>query len=196
MKTVLVALCAALVLAAAAAAGTSTSRLRATHASDQATLTVSMMGPGTGSVTSDPAGISCGATCSAQFAVGTTVSLRETPSAGSEDGDHSENCLPWGDLKTGPIPGLCRLTLTGDTSVLWSFNLIPHCVVPKVTGYILYVAKLRLRSGYCGVGTIRRVFSRRVEKTVVISQTPRPGTQRARGIRVNLVVSRGRRHAR
>ena len=46
------------------------------------TLTVAKSGTGTGTVTSNPAGIDCGATCSAQFAGGTSVTLTATPACG------------------------------------------------------------------------------------------------------------------
>lgn len=47
------------------------------------TLTVAKTGTGSGTVTSSPAGIDCGATCSAQFSRGTTVTLTAVPAAGS-----------------------------------------------------------------------------------------------------------------
>jgi hypothetical protein len=195
MKTLFVALGAALVFAAATAADTSAGRA---GAADQATLTVSIAGSGAGWVTSEPAGISCGTICSASFAVGTTVTLTATPAVGSTAAIGSSNCLipkPPPGWK-GPVPrGSCKVTLSADTSVQATFSLIPPCVVPNVRGYILYVARQRLRSGNCRAGTIRRVFSRKVERTIVISQTPRQGSQREHGASVDLVVSKGRRRA-
>src|SRR5207247_9764469 len=47
------------------------------------TLTVTKTGSGGGTVTSSPAGIICGATCSASFASGTSVTLTATPASGS-----------------------------------------------------------------------------------------------------------------
>src|SRR5262249_43617532 len=47
------------------------------------TLTVSRAGAGSGTVTSNPAGISCGATCSASFTNGTSVTLTAAAAAGS-----------------------------------------------------------------------------------------------------------------
>ena len=44
-------------------------------------LTVSKAGKGDGNVTSNPAGIDCGATCQATFAGGTMVTLTATPNA-------------------------------------------------------------------------------------------------------------------
>lgn len=47
------------------------------------TLTVVKSGGGSGTVTSDPAGIDCGSDCSASFANGTSVTLTATPAPGS-----------------------------------------------------------------------------------------------------------------
>jgi hypothetical protein len=46
-------------------------------------LQVSKSGRGSGTVTSRPAGIDCGPTCTAFFPNKTTVTLRATPNAGS-----------------------------------------------------------------------------------------------------------------
>lgn len=46
-------------------------------------LRVSLTGTGSGSVTSSPGGISCGATCAAGIATGTTITLTATPATGS-----------------------------------------------------------------------------------------------------------------
>ena len=47
------------------------------------TLTVTKTGAGSGTVTSGPAGISCGATCSAAWAGGTVVTLTAAAASGS-----------------------------------------------------------------------------------------------------------------
>lgn len=47
------------------------------------TLTVAKKGNGSGTVTSNPAGMNCGATCSASFAFETSVTLTATPQSGS-----------------------------------------------------------------------------------------------------------------
>src|SRR2546426_633573 len=47
------------------------------------TLPVSKRGAGMGTVTSSPAGISCGATCAAAYSSGTAVTLTAAPAAGS-----------------------------------------------------------------------------------------------------------------
>ena len=52
-------------------------------AASNATLTVSQSGIGTGTVTSNPAGINCGSNCSDSYNCGTTVTLAATPAQGS-----------------------------------------------------------------------------------------------------------------
>jgi LmbE family N-acetylglucosaminyl deacetylase len=48
-------------------------------------LSVTLAGTGSGTVTSAPAGIECGATCAASFDYGTEVTLSASPAAGSKD---------------------------------------------------------------------------------------------------------------
>ncbi|WP_242371713.1 InlB B-repeat-containing protein [Anaeromyxobacter sp. SG26] len=59
------------------------SRLAIAKFSPLYALTVTRAGAGTGDVTSDPAGIACGATCAADLVEGTVVTLSATPSATS-----------------------------------------------------------------------------------------------------------------
>jgi PASTA domain len=66
------------------------------------------------------------------------------------------------------------------------------CKVPKVVGKTLPVARRAITRARCRVGRVRRAKSRKPRGRVV-KQTPRWGVSRARGTRVNLVVSRGRR---
>jgi beta-lactam-binding protein with PASTA domain len=61
--------------------------------------------------------------------------------------------------------------------------------VPRVIGLTLKRAKSKIRSKHCSVGKVtRRASSRRVGR--VIKQTPRPGTVKAAGFKVKLVVGR------
>jgi hypothetical protein len=80
----------------------------------QHTLTVSKTGTGTGSVSSSPAGIDCGATCSAMFDEGTLVTLTAHPATGSTFGGWS------GGGCTGT--GTCKVTLNADTTVTATFT--------------------------------------------------------------------------
>ena len=76
------------------------------------TLTVAKAGTGNGTVTSDPAGIDCGATCAANFDSGASVSLTATPATGS-------TFAGWSPASCGSL-----FTLTADTTCTATFNLI------------------------------------------------------------------------
>jgi subtilisin family serine protease len=67
------------------------------------------------------------------------------------------------------------------------------CVVPKVAGRALPRARRALRAGGCALGRVTHVYSRRVRKGRVISQSRRPQARLPGGTRVSVVVSRGRR---
>jgi hypothetical protein len=83
-------------------------------------VTVSLTGPGAGTVTSDPAGISCSpdarAGCSASFTAGSTVTLTATPKAGSA-------FEVWeGDCSSAPDE-TCTLTMDGPKSATADFEV-------------------------------------------------------------------------
>jgi len=64
-----------------------------------------------------------------------------------------------------------------------------RCVVPRVIGMRLATARARIGRANCRVGRVRRARSRR-RAGKVLSQSPRAGSLRPRGARVNLVVGR------
>jgi hypothetical protein len=77
-------------------------------------LAVVRAGTGSGTVTSSPAGITCGTSCAASFPSGTAVTLTATPAAGSTfTGWSGGGC-------TGT--GACTVTLTANTTVTATFN--------------------------------------------------------------------------
>jgi len=67
-------------------------------------LTVDLGGNGTGTVTSNPAGIACGSTCSLSVDPGTVISLTATPASGSSFAGWGEACVGTSD---------CTVTVTG-----------------------------------------------------------------------------------
>ncbi len=80
------------------------------------TLTVTRFGSGTGTVTSNPPGIQCGATCSADFADGTTVTLTAAASAGSLFAGWSGACAG---------NGSCVVTMSAARTVNAQFDPAP-----------------------------------------------------------------------
>ena len=80
-------------------------------------LSVHVGGSGAGTVTSSPAGIDCGSTCSASFEEGTTITLAATPEPGS-------TFTGWSGCGAEP-EGKCEVTLTAAASVTATFAPIP-----------------------------------------------------------------------
>jgi Fe-S cluster biogenesis protein NfuA/uncharacterized protein (DUF2141 family) len=75
-------------------------------------LTVGKAGTGSGTVTSSPAGVNCGATCSASFNSGTSVTLTAAPAAGS-------TFAGWSGACTGT--GTCTVNMGATQSVTATF---------------------------------------------------------------------------
>ena len=63
-----------------------------------------------------------------------------------------------------------------------------RCWVPRVVGMTLAEAKRTIRAMDCSVGRIHRVRSKRVGR--VLAQSPKAGSVRRRGFRVDLIVGR------
>jgi len=81
------------------------------------TLTVSKSGAGSGTVTSSPAGINCGSTCTASYDNGTSVTLSAAAASGSTFAGWS------GGGCSGT--GTCTVTLTTNTTVTAAFTAAP-----------------------------------------------------------------------
>lgn len=142
-------------------------------------------GPGTGTVTSSPAGIACGPTCVWTFPDGTTVTLTATPSGRSRFGGWSGDC-------TGT--GLCVLSMTANHSVNAKFVkpfVRASCVVPNVVGLSVGKAKSKLARAHCRVGRVTRKVSTAGKKGKVLSQTPSPRRKLKSGAKINLTVGKG-----
>jgi hypothetical protein len=75
------------------------------------TLTVTRAGTGTGTVTSNPAGINCGSTCTTILNSSTAVTLTATPASGSTFAGWSGNCTTAGTV-----------TMTGNMGCTATFN--------------------------------------------------------------------------
>jgi hypothetical protein len=157
------------------------------------TLTVSTAGAGTGTVTSSPAGINCGTTCSSGFTFGTSVTLTATIGSGSNSvfaGWSGGGCSG---------TGTCTVTMNSATAVTATFNVGTKpppqpkaCVVPKLKGKTLKAAKRSLKAHHCSLGKVKKAFSSKVKKGKVISQRPKAGKHLKHGAKVNVTVSKGK----
>jgi hypothetical protein len=143
-------------------------------------LNVAKTGKGSGTITSSPAGISCGSTCSHSYPYGSSVTLT------AKSGKRS-SFAGWSGACTGKAS--CTVSMTDARSVRASF--LKDCVVPRVKGKSLKKARREIKAHSCRVGKIRHVFSFNVRRGHVISQNPKPKRVRKHGARVSLVVSRG-----
>jgi hypothetical protein len=79
-------------------------------------LTIARAGSAEGTVSSFPAGISCGVACNASFAAGTVVTLSANPAAGAAFRE-------WRGACTGSIP-TCGLTLNASAGVIAVFSKV------------------------------------------------------------------------
>jgi hypothetical protein len=146
-------------------------------------LTVAKTGPGSGTVTSSPAGINCGPICVAAFSNGTTVTLTATRSGRSRFAGWSGDCSG---------TGACVLSMTVNHSVTAKFvQPAAPCVVPRVVGMTVGKARSKIARSHCAVGSVTRKTSTASKKGKVLSQTPRPGKRLKHGARVSLAVGKG-----
>ena len=76
-------------------------------------LTAAKAGNGSGTVTSQPAGIDCGTTCSGNYATGTSVTLSATPASGSTFAGWSGDCSG---------AATCTVSMTQARTVTATFN--------------------------------------------------------------------------
>ena len=112
------------------------------------TLTVTKAGTGTGGVTSAPAGINCGGTCSASFTSPTSVTLTATPTGGSTFAGWSGDC-------TGT--GSCTVTMSADHAVTATFTA-PIVSPPSVGGSDLFCGAQH--RGKCKGIPVKGIFDR------------------------------------
>jgi hypothetical protein len=142
-------------------------------------IAVSTSGKGKGTVSSAPAGISCGKTCTHGYSYGTAVTLTPKAAKGSTFTGFSGACKG----KT------CKLSTTDNLTVKATFGLEP-CVVPKVVGKSLGAAKKKIKKALCSVGKVKMVKSSK-PKGHVIAQSPKKGKKLKQHTKVGLEVSKG-----
>ncbi|KJU81397.1 fibronectin, type III domain protein [Candidatus Magnetobacterium bavaricum] len=111
-------------------------------------LVISKAGTGSGTVTSSPAGINCGSTCSVSFYPGTSVTLTATADSGSTFTGWSVDC-------TG-TSSTCPVTMSAAKNVTATFAASATATVPTLNEYgaiilmalsgLVLMRKLRTRS--------------------------------------------------
>ncbi len=125
-------------------------------------LTVVKSGAGAGTVTSSPAGISCGDACTAELAPG-PISLSAAPSAGSEfTGWSGGGCSG---------TGTCQVTLGADTTVTATFAIAEVPPTPPSSDFSLGKVTLNRKKGTAGIQVL----------------TPGPGQLKLSGKRIKTV---------
>ncbi len=97
----------------------------------QYTLTVTKTGEGTGTVTSNPAGINCGTDCTKSYTSGTSVTLTAAADAGSAFAGWSGGT---GSASSCSGTGDCTFNITADSGVTATFSL-----TYSITGKIVNV---------------------------------------------------------
>ena len=95
-----------------------TQNIAVTAPTVQYILTTSKNGTGSGTITSAPAGISCGSDCTESYANNTSVSLSATPASGSI-------FASWGGACSGS--GACNVSMTQARNVTATFNTATTC---------------------------------------------------------------------
>ena len=151
------------------------------------TLSVGKTGTAAGAGVVSGSRISCGTTCSASYTAGTIVTLTESHNASNTA------FAGWGGACSG-VGSTCTVTLNGNESVVATFNQrqVPAvCIVPKVIGKKLRIAKTKIIAAHCKVGRVSYAKSKKKKKGRVIRERPAAGTHRANGAKVSLVVGRG-----
>ena len=131
---------------------------------NQYLLTVSDTGNGSGTVTSNPAGINCGVDCTELYNYGTAVTLTATPALGS-------TFTGWSGACSGT--GTCTVTITAAASVFANFTLNRYSLGVTLAGPANAGSVTSSPAGInCGV-TCSALFD--YNTTVTLTATPSPG---------------------
>jgi len=125
-------------------------------------LTVSKGGTGAGTVTSTPAGISCGSTCMTNYDFGTMVTL--TPTADPNTSDFSG----WSGDCTGT--GACMVTIDAARNVTANFTLKTRTLTVARTGDGTGSVMVSPGAAVCSSATCTYTFAHGT--TVTLSATP------------------------
>ena len=126
-------------------------------------LTVTVSGAATGFVTSSPAGIACGASCSASFRTGTVVTLTATPSTGAMFAGWSGACAG---------TATCTVSMTAPQSVGATFVPITYALQLTSTGAGAGTIAMSPAGVACGPGCARYPYG----TVVTLTAAPAAGS--------------------
>ncbi len=160
----------------------------AANAAPKHTLTVSKSGTGSGTVTSSPAGINCGSTCSHAYTQGTAVTLTAHPATGSKfTGWSGSGCSG---------TATCKVTMSANHAVTATFAPIgpPNTTI---TGHTVSSANRSASFAFKGSGGVGALhFKCKLDTAAYASCTsPKSYSHLARGshtFRVEAIDSRGK----
>src|SRR5436853_230410 len=136
-----------------------------------------------------------GALAASAAAGGTTIS--EGPSSGSDNLWHIDIGVSFDSVGMGANAvnsgaGTVRIPLTfsapcqsGTTPDQPAAAPLP-CLVPKLRGLTLAVARRKIADGGCRLGHVKRAASKKAKAGRVISQSPAPGRKLAPRAKVNV----------
>ena len=96
-------------------------------------------------------------------------------------------------LATNATPTTYAVTLSGTAVPVAPPVTDVSCKVPKLAGKAVAAAKTALTRANCTLGRVKNAYSTTVKKSHVIKSSPAAGTVLAKGAKVNIVVSRGKR---
>jgi hypothetical protein len=119
-------------------------------------IAVTRTGTGTGTVTSSPAGLNCGSTCTGQFAYGTNVTLTATPGAGSSFGGWFSNtpCTGASTTCTLPVNAAYNITATfNSTAQTFALGVNPTTASLPQGGNATATATIARANGFAGAVT-------------------------------------------
>jgi Fe-S cluster biogenesis protein NfuA len=132
------------------------------------TLTVmNNVGTGTGTVTSSPAGINCGADCTEEYDHGTEVTLTAVSGANTK-------AVAWSGCASNPTPSECKVTMSAAKGVTATFDLEQRTLtVSKSSGSGTGTVTSSPSGISCGV-TCAKAFNHGT--VVTLTPTPTAGT--------------------
>jgi hypothetical protein len=144
----------------------SVKQVTATYALQVFTLDVVKAGTGIGTVASNPAGIDCGATCSASYNINTVVTLTATPLTGSIfSGWNGASCTT----------GACVVTMLSAQTVTATFDVITYpLTIDRIGNGAGSLSSVPAGINNCSSATCTALFN--YDTVVTLTATPQFGS--------------------